>query len=89
MTERKPIRVIYISTYIPQKCGIATFTKDVTDAINLLIKGGFPVYGCEIKNGKYYDTGNKVEYLKTVIEFAVSHPDFAKDLKEYLKSLNL
>jgi len=36
MTERKPIRVIYISTYIPQKCGIATFTKDVTSAINLL-----------------------------------------------------
>jgi len=36
MKSRKPIRVIYISTYIPQKCGIATFTKDVTDAINLL-----------------------------------------------------
>ncbi|MFA5025920.1 MAG: glycosyltransferase [Candidatus Shapirobacteria bacterium] len=36
MKLRKPIRVIYISTYIPQKCGIATFTKDVTTAINLL-----------------------------------------------------
>jgi len=36
MKIRKPIRVIYISTYIPQKCGIATFTKDVTSAINLL-----------------------------------------------------
>jgi len=34
--NRKPIRVIYVSTYIPQKCGIATFTKDVTSAINLL-----------------------------------------------------
>jgi len=34
--SRKPIRVIYVSTYIPQKCGIATFTKDVTNAINLL-----------------------------------------------------
>lgn len=30
------MRVIYISTYIPQKCGIATFTKDVTTAINML-----------------------------------------------------
>ncbi|MBI5465769.1 MAG: glycosyltransferase family 4 protein [Candidatus Kerfeldbacteria bacterium] len=29
-------RVVYISTYIPRKCGIATFTKDLTNAINLL-----------------------------------------------------
>jgi len=36
MKIRKPIRIIYISTYIPQKCGIATFTKDVSNAINLI-----------------------------------------------------
>ena len=36
MNIRRPFKVIYISTYIPQKCGIATFTKDVTTAINLL-----------------------------------------------------
>ena len=30
------MRAIYVSTYIPQKCGIATFTKDVTTAINML-----------------------------------------------------
>jgi len=36
MKNRKPIKVIYISTYIPQKCGIATFTKDITTAINML-----------------------------------------------------
>ncbi|MDZ4230101.1 MAG: glycosyltransferase family 4 protein [Candidatus Veblenbacteria bacterium] len=29
-------RVVYISTYIPRKCGIATFTKDLTNALNLL-----------------------------------------------------
>jgi polysaccharide biosynthesis protein PslF len=29
-----PLRVIYISSYIPRKCGIATFTKDLTTAIN-------------------------------------------------------
>lgn len=34
--KRKLIRAIYVSTYIPQKCGIATFTKDVTNAVNLL-----------------------------------------------------
>jgi polysaccharide biosynthesis protein PslF len=30
------IRVIYVSTYIPRECGIATYTKDLTNAINLL-----------------------------------------------------
>ena len=61
----------------------------LVDAINELIKTGYPVYGCEIQNGKYYDTGNKTEYLKTVIEFALNHPDFSKDIKEYLKNLKL
>lgn len=36
MKQRKPIKIIYVSTYIPQKCGIATFTKDVTSAINMI-----------------------------------------------------
>lgn len=34
--KRKPLRVIYVASYIPRKCGIATFTKDLTNAINLL-----------------------------------------------------
>ena len=32
----RPVRALYISTYIPRKCGIATFTKDLTNAINQL-----------------------------------------------------
>jgi UTP--glucose-1-phosphate uridylyltransferase len=61
----------------------------LVDAINQLIDNGYPVYACEIKNGKYYDTGNKTEYLKTVIEFALNHPDFSKEIKEYIKGLKL
>jgi len=34
-SERK-VRVIYISSYIPRECGIATFTKDLTSSINVL-----------------------------------------------------
>jgi len=34
--KRRPIRVIYVSSYIPRKCGIATYTKDLTNAINLI-----------------------------------------------------
>ncbi|MDO8741657.1 MAG: UTP--glucose-1-phosphate uridylyltransferase, partial [Candidatus Roizmanbacteria bacterium] len=47
----------------------------LTDAINLLKKEGVPVYTVVIKNGKYYDTGNKFEYLKTVIEFSLQHKE--------------
>ena len=37
LSERiKSTRVIYISSYIPRHCGIATYTKNLTNAINLL-----------------------------------------------------
>lgn len=61
----------------------------LVDAINELAKQGVPVYACEIKNSKYYDTGNKTEYLKTVIDFAIQHPDFKEEIKNYIKKLNL
>ncbi len=32
--KNKSINGIYISSYIPRKCGIATYTKDLTEAIN-------------------------------------------------------
>ncbi len=34
--QQTPLNVIYVSSYIPRKCGIATYTKDLTNAINLL-----------------------------------------------------
>jgi len=61
----------------------------LVDAINELIKTGYPVYACEIRNSKYYDTGNKLEYLKTVVDFALRHPDFNDEFKNYLKGLKL
>jgi len=61
----------------------------LVDAINKLIKGGYPVYACEIENGKYYDTGNKLEYLKTVIDFSLKDEDISKQFKKYIKNLKL
>lgn len=60
----------------------------LTDAIKELMKSR-PVYACEVKNAKYYDTGNKLEYLKTVVEFALQHKELNGDFREYLKSLKL
>lgn len=44
---------------------------------------------CEIKNAKYHDTGDKLEYLKTVVEFGLRHPDIDGSFRDYLKKLKL
>jgi len=61
----------------------------LVDAINILHKQGVSLYASEIQNGKYYDTGNKLEYLKTVVEFALKNPDINGEFREYLKKLKL
>lgn len=59
----------------------------LTDAINLLKKEGVPLYAVVVENGKYYDTGNKLEYMKTAVELALKHEDIGEEFKEYLKIL--
>jgi UTP--glucose-1-phosphate uridylyltransferase len=61
----------------------------LVDAINKLKSQGVPLYAVEIKNGKYYDTGNKLEYMKTVVELGLKHPDINGEFKKFLKELNL
>lgn len=61
----------------------------LSKAIDDLIKQGYPVYACEIENGKYYDTGSKLEYMKTVVEMGLQHPDINGDFREFLKDLKL
>jgi UTP--glucose-1-phosphate uridylyltransferase len=59
------------------------FTTYVLDA---MISDGKPVFGCELKDSKYYDTGNKLEYLKTVVDFALQHDDLKDAFSEFLRS---
>jgi UTP--glucose-1-phosphate uridylyltransferase len=59
------------------------------DAINKLKDQGVPVYTVEIENAKYYDTGNKLEYMKTVVELGLKHPDISGEFRKFLKELNL
>ncbi len=47
-----------------------------------------PIYAKKI-NGKYYDTGSKLGYLRANVELALQRPDLKKEFKKYLKSLNL
>lgn len=59
----------------------------LSEAIDELIHTGYPVYACEIEQGRYYDTGNKLEYLKAVVELALQHPDLHREFKAFLKAL--
>ncbi|MDP2670907.1 MAG: UTP--glucose-1-phosphate uridylyltransferase [bacterium] len=54
------------------------------DALNHLLKIQ-DVYTIEIKNGVYYDTGDKFGYLKALIDIGLEHPDFGDEVKKYLK----
>jgi len=59
------------------------------DALKLMLNDKKRVLAYEIKGGKYYDTGNKLEYMKTVVELALEHPDVKEEFKKFLKDLNL
>ncbi len=59
------------------------------DALKRMLSDGKRILAAEIKGGKYYDTGNKLEYMKTVVEFALKHDDISQDFKKFLKELKV
>lgn len=59
----------------------------LVDGINYLKSQWVPVYAVEIKDSTYFDTGNKLEYMKTVTYFATKHPEIGSDYKQYLWDL--
>ncbi|MEO8638226.1 MAG: UTP--glucose-1-phosphate uridylyltransferase [Candidatus Taylorbacteria bacterium] len=59
------------------------------DAVNVLLEQGKTCYAKEIIGGKYHDCGNKLEYLKTVVEYGLKHNDLREDFAEFLKNIKL
>lgn len=59
------------------------------DMLKLMLNDKKRIIACEIKGGKYYDTGNKLEYVKTVVEFALKHQDISENFRAFLKNLDL
>ena len=54
--------------------------------IQPMLQDGKSFYGCEIQNSKRYDTGDKLEYIKTVIDFALERPDMRDEVLAHLRS---
>jgi UTP--glucose-1-phosphate uridylyltransferase len=59
----------------------------VTDALRVLCRTR-PLYAVAFE-GKRYDTGDKLGFLKATVEFALARPDLALAFRAYLKTLRL
>jgi UTP--glucose-1-phosphate uridylyltransferase len=59
----------------------------LTDALRTLRKRR-PMYAVAFE-GKRYDTGDKLGFLKATVEFALARPDLADEFRTYLRSLHL
>lgn len=57
----------------------------LTDALKLLLKHD-NIIALTIE-GKRYDIGNKMDFLKTTVEFALKRKEFAKPFEEFLREI--
>lgn len=60
-----------------------------TYGLKELLAAGAPVYGVEYRNYRYFDTGDKLGYLKTMVELGLENEELGASLRQYLQSLNL
>ncbi len=51
-----------------------------------MIDDGHAYYAYEVKDSQFYDTGDKLEYLKTVIDFGLAHEELGPALRAHLES---
>lgn len=76
-----------IISYIEQAAktydGQGEFT--IQPIMQTMINEGHKFFAREITNGTYYDTGNKLEYLKTVIDFGLKHEELGTELREFIR----
>ncbi len=59
----------------------------LTDGLRLLLRTQ-TIYGLAF-NGRRYDAGSKLGFLKATVQFALKRPDLAPGFRAYLRTLNL
>jgi UTP--glucose-1-phosphate uridylyltransferase len=57
----------------------------LADALKSILKKR-PVYGVKIE-GKRYDCGSKIDFVKAIIDLSLQHPEVKKEIRKHLKSL--
>jgi UTP--glucose-1-phosphate uridylyltransferase len=59
----------------------------LTDGLKYLLRSR-PIYGFKFE-GKRYDAGDKLGFLKATVEFALNRHDLGEPFREYLRTLSL
>lgn len=59
----------------------------LTDALRYMLRNR-PIYGLKFE-GKRYDAGDKLGFLKATVEFALARHDLGRQFRDYLKTLCL
>ncbi len=57
----------------------------LTDALQALAVAGEPVHGVVFR-GRRYDTGDRLDYLRAVVQLAYEHPDLGDEFRAWLQS---
>lgn len=92
--EEAPSRLAVMGRYVihPRIFPILAETQpgageeiQLTDALRVLCREQ-PVYGLAFE-GRRYDVGDKLGYLRATVEFALERPDLAVEFREYLKTV--
>lgn len=78
-----PVIFSYLKQQKAELTGEGEFNQQVS--MQRMIDDGHKMYGFEIPGGVYYDTGNKLEYLKTVVDFALQHPELGNEFRKFLE----
>lgn len=57
----------------------------IQPAMQMMLQDGRPMFACALNDAKYYDTGDKLEYLKTTVDFALRRDDIGDAFRDYLR----
>ncbi len=60
----------------------------IQTAMQALIDEGAEMLAYEIQNGRFHDVGNKLGYMRAIVDFALHHPEVQDQFKAYLQSLS-
>ena len=59
----------------------------IVDAIRDYIKAGGEFYAKKVEDGKWLTTGDPLNYLKAILEYAIERDDVSDELKKYFQNL--
>lgn len=57
-----------------------------TFGIRKMLAKNFPFYAVEYQHYRYFDTGDKLGYLKALVELGKQHPDFGQEFQAWLSA---